>query len=58
MKRIYVSRRLLFDDEEKVSLNKPVNQQMTINSHPNDVLKEKVKNNKVTNSAVLIKMRG
>ncbi|XP_060855871.1 uncharacterized protein LOC132933623 isoform X2 [Metopolophium dirhodum] len=42
MKRIYASRRLLFDDEEKVSVNKAVNQQLIINSQPTDVMKEKM----------------
>jgi len=50
MKRIYVSRRLLFDDEEKVSLNKAVNQQLIINSQPADVMEEKVRNNKINGS--------
>jgi len=48
MKRIYVSRRLLFDDEEKVTINKPVNQQL-INPQPTDVLEEKVRNSKINN---------
>jgi len=47
MKRNYVSRRLLFDDEEKVSVNKAVNQQLIINSQPTDVMKEKVRNNNI-----------
>jgi len=42
-----VSRRLLFDDEEKVSVNKPVDQQMIINCQPNDVLEENVRKNKI-----------
>ncbi|XP_022180653.1 uncharacterized protein LOC111040889 isoform X2 [Myzus persicae] len=41
MKRIYVSRRLLFDDEEKVNINKPVSQHLIVNSQPTDVLEEK-----------------
>ncbi|XP_022171237.1 uncharacterized protein LOC111034363 [Myzus persicae] len=47
MKRIYVSRRLLFDDEEKVNINKPVSQHLIVNSQPTDVLEEKVRNNKI-----------
>lgn len=41
MKRNYVSRRLLFDDEEKISVNKHISQQLFNNSEPTDVLEEK-----------------
>ena len=47
MKRNYVSRRLLFDDEEKISVNKHISQQLFNNSEPTDVLEEKVSNNKI-----------
>lgn len=50
MKRNYVSRRLLFDDEEKVIVNKAVNQQLIINYQPTDVMEEKVRNNKIIGS--------
>lgn len=47
MKSIYVSRRLLFDDEENISVNKAVNPKLIINSQPTDIMEEKVKNNKI-----------
>lgn len=47
MKRGCVSRRLLFDDEEKTSVNKSINQQLIINTQSTDILEEKVSNNKI-----------
>jgi len=42
MKRNYVSRRLLFDEDEKISINKLVNEKIIINSPPIDKLEEKM----------------
>jgi len=42
MRRNYVSRRLLFDDEEKVSVNKPVDEQMIIITQSIDSMEDKV----------------
>lgn len=42
MRRHYVSRRLLFDDEEKVSVNKPINEQMIIIPQSIDDMEDKV----------------
>lgn len=49
MRHNYVSRRLLFDDEEKISVNKPVDKQMIIPQSIDD-LKDKVSNNKIIGS--------
>jgi len=58
MKRNYVSRRLLFDEEEKISINKLVNEQIIINSQPINELEEKVSNNKIIGLQAKLKMRG
>jgi len=50
MRRNYVSRRLLFDDEEKISVNKPVDGQMIIIPQSIDNLEDKVSNNKIIGS--------
>lgn len=50
MRRNYVSRRLLFDDEEKISVNKPVDEQMIIIPQSIDDLEDKVSNNKIIGS--------